>query len=365
MALLLAPSGVTGAFKVPVSANTYTPDGNGIVTVVNNNDIAFLTSQGFFQLPLGRFNLNASADPGAGNDNTQDYLPGSIWINTTASPNRAWLCSANATGAATWIQLGSGSTAGGSASFAALSLTGLLSLGFTGAITAFSGGGQASAVALTAGINVISVVAAQNDSVKLPSAASVSTVNGAPLVVVVNSATNGAAVYGNGADTIDGLAGSSGYVYLPGRSLQVFLATGANSWQTLFSSFGMPNHLTTTNSATTATTLTAANVTGAREVFLHMTGTLASGQALTLPTMASVIALLPSLQIGSTYKLRILNESSGAFSWTITNNSWTTFTVPNPAIVQKTWQDLIITVLSTTTLKIEAVGNTAASTAQP
>jgi hypothetical protein len=45
-------------------------------------------------------NLSATTDPGAGNDNTQGYGPGSEWINTTN--NREWTCVSAATGAAVW-----------------------------------------------------------------------------------------------------------------------------------------------------------------------------------------------------------------------------------------------------------------------
>ena len=47
------------------------------------------------------YNTTATADPGVSNDSTQGYVPGSVWINTTAS--RVWMCQSNAAGAATWL----------------------------------------------------------------------------------------------------------------------------------------------------------------------------------------------------------------------------------------------------------------------
>jgi hypothetical protein len=47
-----------------------------------------------------RDNLAATADPVATSDNTQDYGPGSLWLNT--SNMRVWMCVSNATGAAVW-----------------------------------------------------------------------------------------------------------------------------------------------------------------------------------------------------------------------------------------------------------------------
>jgi len=42
----------------------------------------------------------ATVDPGAANDNTQGYQPGSFWINT--ANNRVWMAVSVATGAAVW-----------------------------------------------------------------------------------------------------------------------------------------------------------------------------------------------------------------------------------------------------------------------
>ena len=41
-----------------------------------------------------------TTDPGAANDVTQGYTPGSFWLNTTT--NRVWMCFTNAAGAAVW-----------------------------------------------------------------------------------------------------------------------------------------------------------------------------------------------------------------------------------------------------------------------
>lgn len=45
-------------------------------------------------------NTTATTDPGAGNDNTQGYFVGSLWVNTTSG--RVWIAQAVATGAAAW-----------------------------------------------------------------------------------------------------------------------------------------------------------------------------------------------------------------------------------------------------------------------
>jgi hypothetical protein len=45
-------------------------------------------------------NTTATTDPGAGNDNTQGYFVGSIWVNTING--RVWIAQAVGTGAAAW-----------------------------------------------------------------------------------------------------------------------------------------------------------------------------------------------------------------------------------------------------------------------
>jgi hypothetical protein len=51
--------------------------------------------------PIGlKNNLTATVDPVAGNDNTQDYTVGSVWVNVTA--DTYWVCVDASTGAAVW-----------------------------------------------------------------------------------------------------------------------------------------------------------------------------------------------------------------------------------------------------------------------
>jgi len=45
-------------------------------------------------------NTTATTDPGAGNDNSQGYFAGSLWVNTTNG--RVWIAQSVATGAAAW-----------------------------------------------------------------------------------------------------------------------------------------------------------------------------------------------------------------------------------------------------------------------
>lgn len=69
-------------------------------------DFPFSTTAGgaatkTFRLPL--FKIDATAAPGAGNDDSQGYAKGSLWVDTTNK--HCYQCADNSTGAAVWKQL--------------------------------------------------------------------------------------------------------------------------------------------------------------------------------------------------------------------------------------------------------------------
>src|SRR5687767_11683626 len=81
----------------------------------------------------------------------------------------------------------------------ALSYGTLLTEGLTTGITAFAGGGQASATALTTSVNNVTVCATAGDSVKLPAAATGLT------VTVKNSGATALDIFPASSDSIDAL----------------------------------------------------------------------------------------------------------------------------------------------------------------
>ncbi|EMN5130226.1 hypothetical protein RVV79_003342 [Burkholderia contaminans] len=110
---------------------------------------------------------------------------------------------------------------------------------------------------------------------------------------------------------------------------------------------------------TTAFTASGTQVSGAAQVFFNLTGTLAAGQALTLPTVANLIASLPSVvqqnPVGLTWQLRVINSSGGAFAWTVTTNTgWTLG--GSMGVNQNTFRDFVVTITSATTASIQSVG---------
>jgi len=67
------------------------------------------------------------------------------------------------------------------------------------------------------------------------------------------------------------------------------------------------------------------------EVTINLTAVLGAGATYTLPTVAAVVAAFAAngikVQVGSSYKLRIANESSANFAWTLTADSGATWTL--------------------------------------
>jgi hypothetical protein len=112
-----------------------------------------------------------------------------------------------------------------------------------------------------------------------------------------------------------------------------------------------------TNTATAGATLTAANIyaVGAVDVTLNMTGTLAGAANAQLPTVASLVTLIANPIVGQTYRLRVINSSSGNFAWTVTTNTgWTL--AGTMTIAQNTFRDFNVTLTSLTAATLQSVG---------
>ena len=117
---------------------------------------------------------------------------------------------------------------------------------------------------------------------------------------------------------------------------------------------------TSFNAATNTTGFTATpqQVMSGQFTALNLSGTLGAGAALTLPTVANLLAALTPSQavVGSSTVLRVVNSSGGAFSWTVTTNTGWTLSGTSQVIAQNVFQDYIIT--------ITGVGASAAATLQ-
>lgn len=101
---------------------------------------------------------------------------------------------------------------------------------------------------------------------------------------------------------------------------------------------------------------TAAEIASARENVMDLTGTLAGAANVTTDTAAAIIAAIPNAKVGSTCQLRVINNSSGAFAWTLVAGN--NVTVDGTAsIAQHTYRDFLISVASSTTVTIQNIGS--------
>lgn len=113
------------------------------------------------------------------------------------------------------------------------------------------------------------------------------------------------------------------------------------------------------DAATASKTLSGSEMSGAAQVFLAFTGTFGAGGALTLPSIANLIAALPAVvqanPIGLTWQLRIINVATTQTLTVTTATGWTlggTMT-----IATTTFRDFVVTITSATTASIQAVGS--------
>jgi len=225
-------------------------------------------------------NYNGTTAPGPTNDVNDGYSVGSIWMWQTVSPQEVYRCIDNTAGVAIWIktsltidELATVALSGNSDSlvegvvqllmtvaersklvgiepFATADQTGaeikvlyeaeantnaftdthkdnldaLTSL--TVAITAFTGGGQASATPLTTRYNIVETVASAGDSVKLPAAV------GGKVVVVKNISATSCDVFPITGGKINNYPINNAEALAAGVA-KYFFATSATQWETL------------------------------------------------------------------------------------------------------------------------------------
>jgi hypothetical protein len=124
------------------------------------------------------------------------------------------------------VALSASPTFTGTAGFANLSATGEIMPSALDGITALVGGGRPGAPVLAAQMNRIAVCATAANSAVLPAAVATD------FRVVINDGAAAAQIFGNGTDTIDGIAGSVGVALTNGKRIFVFCLT-TGQWQTM------------------------------------------------------------------------------------------------------------------------------------
>ncbi|PRF97455.1 hypothetical protein [Burkholderia ambifaria] len=112
------------------------------------------------------------------------------------------------------------------------------------------------------------------------------------------------------------------------------------------------------DAATASKTLSATEISGAAQCFLAFTGTFGAGGALTLPTVANLIAALPAVvqanPVGLTWQLRVINVATTQTLTMTTNTGWTL--AGTMTIATTVFRDFVVTITSATTASLQAVG---------
>lgn len=112
------------------------------------------------------------------------------------------------------------------------------------------------------------------------------------------------------------------------------------------------------NASTGNFTASGANLTGAQSnVYLTLTGNLGAANAtMTLCNVTALVTAATNPAPGSSWTLRVINESAGAGNWTIANaTGWSLF--GNMVINQNQYKDFALTIANATTASLVSVGN--------
>jgi hypothetical protein len=331
----LTATGSTQATALALAAQT-----NRITTVAAGTGVLLPASLPGLEItiinhganPLQVYPSLAASDAGA----TIDDVAAASGVSQMQGSTCLYWCSS----AGLWYTEGLGTGYAGS----------LQTLSFADGLVANSGGVQAGATPITSSIARFTTVGGAGYSSVLPPAA------GGLNITVINAGANVMNVFPAGSDQINALASA---FPLPVGGVVEFFTTVAGKWHTI----AMPApalQIYSTNSATSGTTLSGANLTGGTtQVSLNMTGTLAGGANAQLPTVANLVTAMLAAGIspsaGQTYELDLLNTSGGAFSWTVTTNTGWTLN-GTMTIAQNTFRKLYVTLTSLTTATLQSVG---------
>ena len=212
---------------------------------------------------------------------------------------------------------------------------------------AAAGSSQATATALSAGVNVVTG-ADGTKAVVLPPA-----VDGTSVRIINATANQLLPVYPNGAaDVINSLSATTAFSHFGGADA-TYYCTANGQWYVETASFPIPEAKYTTRAYSSATA-TAGDLTGAGFVTAANTG--ATPGSLTTRTAAQMFADFANMPIGGAYKLRIVN-AQGTGTLTLAAGSGVTLT-GTMTVAANTFRDFNVTFNSATTLTIqnEAVG---------
>lgn len=107
---------------------------------------------------------------------------------------------------------------------------------------------------------------------------------------------------------------------------------------------------------TSGFTATTAQISGAPLVVLNLTGTLAAAANVTTPTASAIWAAIGNAQAGQSYVLRIINNSSGAYAWTLVGGTGVTVS-GTASVAQNVSREWLVTLTSSTAVTMQNIGS--------
>ena len=160
------------------------------------------------------------------------------------------------------------------------------------------------------------------------------------------------------------LAGGSGVtlvgaLIVPANSTAVYrvIWTGTSTLSmtelSVVSNTSLPNALVTALNATTGS-LPVGAITGAKEVYLVSSNATPGAQL--VRTAAQMLADTPNGAVGMSWKVRIINTGTNAF--TLTQDAGNTVTITGDVVIlQDSWVDYVVTLTGAATATMQSVGN--------
>jgi hypothetical protein len=212
----------------------------------------------------------------------------------------------------------------------------------TNALTAFAGGGQTSAIALSGTVNRLTTVATAGDSAKLPTALA------GMGIIVTNSAALGADIFPATGEAINGL-GSNNALRLGANCQAFFVCTTNGTWNVQLPVRGAKYTKNTTAGATTAA---AGDLTGIGVAYVQAEFSAVGAANLATRTATQMVAD-GALQVGDSYVLEITNTSGG--TTTLTAGTGVTLT-GTMTMATNTTRRFNVLVTAATTLTIQSTG---------
>jgi hypothetical protein len=209
-------------------------------------------------------------------------------------------------------------------------------------ITAYAGGGQGSATAITTTLANITTCATAGDSVALPAGTS------GYAVAVYNGGVATAAVFPASGGTISPLSANTA-VTLPAGEMLIFECSATNTWRVQ----RLKRPASSFSTGTTTTTFAAGQLTGAGAVVTY-TNTQGTPGSIATRTATEMFADDPYARVGGTYILRIVN-GQGTGTLTVTAGSNVTLT-GTATVAINTWREWQVSYTSATALVMQNIG---------